>query len=234
MIVLFKNYTGEKCMKKYLLMLICLTIIAGCDIQGKDKDKTSTPTVLFSDNFNRTDSSTVGNDWTEIAISGTATSIVSNELVLTGTWTTEPVAAAVGRSLSIPGSFRVTINFTMEDNSSLTPQVMNGSNGYILYMTSLSSGMFYISTAAGDAALMLATVVTPYTFNVLHNYTVVWTKSGSTLSVTMTDNTAHTTVTKSGTSSTYSSFNLFDIVGGGATSGADKSTYVDDVTVESL
>ncbi|MFH0975255.1 MAG: hypothetical protein V1874_05670 [Spirochaetota bacterium] len=52
--------------------------------------------------------------------------------------------------------------------------------------------------------------------------------------MTLTDNTDHTTVTKSGTSSAYSSFNTFDIVGGGATSGETKSTYVDDVTVESL
>ncbi len=154
----------------------------------------------------------------------------------------EPIAASITRSCAINGDFRITINFKIELGSTLVSQVLTPDpdgpdepNGYVLFISNVVDDRYlWVYDFQCSNFNLISQTLLEHDFDPSHVYKVVFYKTGTTISVKLTDVTADEVIgTTSGEDSSFSTFSIFSITGGGATSGTVfHKTYVDDVTVE--
>lgn len=224
-------------MRFVFLVIMVVFWMSGCGKDAGEEPVPDTPGVeLFSDNFNRANSSSTGNGWTEMEPNSSAAIISSNQLVLSGGWDgDEPIAASVVRPLTYSGSFKITINFRMDAESSFTPTLLTGTNSYFFFISTLSGDTyFFINSMPPNVSMVLDSLTYFTTYNSAHSYTAVITKIGSALTISITNKSTGITLTGSCSDSTYSSFTHFALTGGGNVAGSAKSTYVDDVIIENI
>lgn len=226
-------------MKKVIFCIIFITFIISCgkDAENEPGGGTIVPgTALFSDDYNRVNSTSVGNGWTETELHSSTAAISSNQLVLSGGWYgDEPIAASVIIPLNYSGSFKITLDFRIDSKTSFTPTFLNGTNSYFFFISTVTgANYFFINSIPSSVSMLLDSKTDFTTFNPMHDYTAVITKVGSTISLSITDKSSGITLTGTCSDGAYSSFTHFALTGGGNVSGAVKSTYVDDVLIESI
>lgn len=141
-------------MKKTLLTLAILAVaVAGANAQ----------TVVFSDNFNRADSSTVGNNWVETAGFGDA-SIATNKLQIVGTGSSGRTYVTQAMS-----NFSSPWNSTLSSNSGLVSWSFNMQSDRD-ELSGFGSGNYGIAfTLAATSADLLSG----------NGYAVVWGQTGA-------------------------------------------------------
>lgn len=147
------RWTQMLIMKKILLTLAILTV-AGVGANAQ--------TVVFSDNFNRADSTTVGNNWVETAGEGNA-SISSNKLEIVGTGSNGRTYVTQAMS-----NFSSPWNTTLSSNSGLVSWSFN--------MRSNRDNLAGFDSNTYGIAFVLATTSSDITLG--DGYAVVWGQSG--------------------------------------------------------
>lgn len=141
-------------MKKFLLTLAIFAVAAG---------GAKAQTVVFSDNFNRADNSTVGNNWVETAGDGNA-SISSNKLEEVGT-------GVVGRTYVT----QAMSNFSSPWNNMLSSNI--GLVSWSFNMRSNRDDLSGFNSNNYGVAFVLATTSSDLTLG--DGYAVVWGESGT-------------------------------------------------------
>jgi hypothetical protein len=214
-------------MRAWLVMTGVLAL-AGCALPADNS--------IVSDGFNRADSFTVGNSWTESEPGDPATpaavSIIGNKLVCQGGLLgASAVFGTVYRGGLSFSAHVTTVNFSMDNNSYFTVQLYNTqSPGVNYYQLQISPAALTLYKMVSGAPTSLGT--TGFSFNPAHAYRLVVSYASSQFTINLHDLTAATTAALSVNDSTYLLFGLVCIGGGNYTGGTAYKTYVDSVLVE--
>jgi hypothetical protein len=223
----------EESMKSWcgaVIAAVAALVLAGCPPVGDTADQWTT---LFSDDFNRADSTAVGNGWGQVpqgSLPPAASSISGGKLLLEGGWDTPNVStpAAVVRTVSLAGDFRVTMAFGFPGD--LTR----------LHLYATTSGMQYYAwgVMGGQVAVWKDSAVLPggvaVSMDPCHSYTLEVLKEGSNLTAKLVDSTGGGSWTATASDASYQDFTALHLKGGECpyTAGTPVGVSVDDFVLQ--
>jgi hypothetical protein len=218
------------------LILIASVAIMSCSVDPG-------PAYLINDGFNRADSFTVGNGWSESEAGDSgktsSVSIIGGKLVCQGgLYGTSVVFGTVYKPNMSFSTHKTTVNFKMENSSYLAVQLYDSptpspaGNYYQVQVGPGSIGLVELSN--GGSKWLVGP--NAYAFDSTHNYTLSMTYASYKFTIDITDTNTSTTTTITATNSDYQLFGTFVVGGGGYDSGSSTAykTYIDSVTVEKL
>ena len=194
----------------------------------------------FTDDFNRADSDTVGNNWIEIQRGDSVDAIMEisgNQLKLTGGigayGNAESGQATVAHHISGTGNFNLSVDYILHSNSRTIfyffPELNNVADYYCFWFSASTIRIFrcidYTTEVLVDDSVTF--------FDDSHSYNIKISIIDGILEMTLTDNSNQESLTITANDSTFQSFSTFNI-GGGFHDGDAISDYVDNLTIKTV
>lgn len=189
--------------------------------------------TLFSDDFNRSDSESAENDWSDNEGSGysalTSATLTNNKIYLKGGYSYYVLEAGIYRTIAIgTNETRVTFIFEMETNASLKFYFVNSDTthmyGFFIKNSSLGFAVDSYSIESSTESFSF--------FDSTHLYQGVIIRSGTNFSISLKDLTTLDTAELTSVDSTFNDFSQIYLFGGGYDGTTALYSRIDSIVVE--